>query len=85
MDCYLLVTQNSVEGVLNIGAANSLCSLCQKVVELLDMVTSTDTEELKDWLVILQCQYGLVTYQSVSLRHHAASFKLDWATYCHET
>lgn len=55
MDCYLLVAQHSVKGVLDIGATNSFRSLCQKGIQLLDMVTSTNSDELEDWLIILQC------------------------------
>ena len=85
MDCYLLVTHHSVEGALDIGTANSLRRLGQKVIELLDMITSTNTKELENWLIILQSQHGLVTCEGVSFAIIGLCLSFIRPAYCHET
>lgn len=62
----LLPAHQGIKGVVDECAAYSLCGSSKELMQGLDLVASTNTKELQNWLVILESEHGLATYKTLS-------------------
>lgn len=63
----LLLAHERIEGVLHKCPSSGSGGLLENVIQVLNMITTTNTNELKDWLVLLERQIRLIACFQLTL------------------